>query len=90
MKIRTGFVSNSSSSSFVVSLDKLSAKERTRLLKYQDVDGQPTDEYRDHWTIIVDEDKGVIRGWTNMDNGDLDEYMEAQHIDDRSFVYGNY
>jgi hypothetical protein len=90
VKIRNGFVSNSSSSSFVVNLDKLSAAELKRLIKYQDVDGVPSDGYRDHWTITVDEDKGVVQGWTNMDNGDLDEYMKTQHIDDSSFVYNSY
>jgi hypothetical protein len=89
VKLRTGFVSNSSSSSFVVSLDKLSAAELKRLIKYQDVDGVPADEYRDSWQIIVDEDKGVVQGWTNMDNGDLDEYLKKQHIDDNSFVYNS-
>ena len=90
MKIRSGFVSNSSSSSFVVSLNALSAAELKRLLKYQDVDGMPPDEYRDSWQITVDTDKGVVQGWTNMDNGDLDEYLKAQHIDDSSFTYDSY
>jgi hypothetical protein len=73
----------------VVSLDKLSSAELTRLLKYLDVNGVPADEYRDSWQIIVDEEKGVVEGWTNMDNGDLDEYLKAQNIDGRSFVYND-
>ena len=90
MKIRSGFVSNSSSSSFVVSTDALSASELMRLLKYQDVDGVPVDEYRDLWQITVDKDKGLVEGWTNMDNGDLDEYLKKQHIDNSKFTYDDY
>lgn len=90
MKIRSGFVSNSSSSSFVVNLDKLSKKERRVLLQFNEITGEHPRGWSDHWTITVDEDQGVIRGWTVMDNGDLDEYLEEQHIDDSSFVYESY
>lgn len=67
MKIRTGFVSNSSSSSFVISLSLLSGKQVTDLLAY------PKREDHDWWNIYIDE--YYVTGSTIMDNGDLGDYM---------------
>ena len=87
MKIRSGFVSNSSSSSFVVSLSVISASDLQKLLQYSDVEEVPRRGWRDSWSIEVNEEKGIVRGWTSMDNGDLDEYLKANGIDDSVFTY---
>jgi hypothetical protein len=67
MKIRNGFVSNSSSSSFVINLDDISAKQlhliRDHYLKAGD----------DSWIIKVNENN--IHGYTDMNNFDMDEYL---------------
>lgn len=73
MKIRNGFVSNSSSSSFVVALSILDREEKQKILDYVSLSN--TDEYKDHWSICVDEIRGVLYGFTTMDNGDLSEYL---------------
>jgi hypothetical protein len=73
MKIRNGFVSNSSSSSFVVALSVLSEEEKQKILGY--VPFSNADEYKDHWSIRIDEIRGVIYGFTTMDNGDLSKYL---------------
>jgi hypothetical protein len=78
MKIRTGFVSNSSSSSFIVSLNNISAAQ---LLKLKEYNGS------DSWTFTVDENNMELHGYTNMDNNDLSEYMEKHGIDDSEFDY---
>lgn len=76
MKIRNGFVSNSSSSSFVVALSVLNEDEKNKILSYaQFSNNESTDEYRDHWSIRVDETRGVMYGFTTMDNGDLSKYL---------------
>ena len=87
MKIRLGFISNSSSSSFIVSLNALSKRELERLLKFNDVSETSSDGEHDSWTIIVNTETETVEGWTNMDNGDLGEYLKAQDIDDSSFKY---
>lgn len=76
MKIRSGFVSNSSSSSFVVALTVLSEDEKQKILDYVPFSNdESADEYRDHWSIRVDKERGVIYGFTTMDNGDLSKYL---------------
>jgi len=76
MKIRNGFVSNSSSSSFVVALSVLNEDEKKKILGYVSFSNdESTDEYRDHWSIRVDETRGVMYGFTTMDNGDLSKYL---------------
>ena len=67
MKKRTGFVSNSSSASFVVSKSDLTYAEAQLLLGWENNDSE-------YWSICEDGD--CIRGWTSMDNNDLWEYLE--------------
>lgn len=71
MKIRSGFVSNSSSASFVANLDRLTEDQVDIILAYDGEDG---------WSFSVDADKGLITGYTIMDNGDLEEYLEKNGI----------
>jgi len=88
MKIRIGFVSNSSSASFVVSLDKISAKDALRLMAYRE---QPEDTsgrtWKDHWNMTVDYDRGVIIGFASMDNEDLGEYLTKHGVDASIFIW---
>lgn len=69
MKIRNGFVSNSSSSSFVISCSKLSDTEKYFLLSYGE-----NEEANDDWHIY-ENDKNEIVGFTIMDNGALEEFL---------------
>jgi hypothetical protein len=76
MKIRNGFVSNSSSSSFVVALSVLTEKEQRKIMDYEKVSNEGSDnDFRDSWDIHVDQTRGVIHGFTSMDNGDLSKYL---------------
>lgn len=88
MKIRTGFVSNSSSASFVVSLDKISAKDALRLMAYRE---QPADvsglTCNDHWSMTVDYDRGVITGFASMDNGDIGNYLTKHGVEASLFIW---
>lgn len=79
MKTRLGFVSNSSSSSFVVSLDRISAKDLAILMDYYNANG-------DCWTINIDKNRGIVRGYTTMDNNDLWDYLTDNGVNTALFV----
>jgi hypothetical protein len=64
MKLRLGFVSNSSSSSFIVSKDLLSVSQLELL---QRVCESSIGKYHDSWNVYVEGD--MVRGFTGMDNG---------------------
>jgi len=91
MKIRNGFVSNSSSSSFVVSLDKISDKDMAILMSYSsEISADEVNRaWTDSWSITVDTQRGVIRGYTTMDNGDLDEFLKSRGVDVDLFIWEN-
>jgi len=76
MKIRTGFVSNSSSASFVASLHVLTEAEKQSIVDYcadpkQNLDG---------WSCHEDKQTGLLTGYTFMDNGDLSDWCEKQGL----------
>lgn len=77
MKINIGFISNSSSSSFIVKLDGLTYKQVRMIENYKDVIRElPGFTYDDPlWTIIVDEKRNVVEGYTLMDNFDMGRYL---------------
>lgn len=93
MKIRNGFVSNSSSSSFVVVKDALSCNQIDMILNYQyyiedlfkndeiTKDEKEKFEYydTDPWQIIEYED--FIFGETSMDNFYMSNYLDYIKVD---------
>ena len=86
MKIRQGFVSNSSSSSFVISRDKLTDEQieliQDHIEHAQELRGKDdrlAELFRwardeDRWSIDVTET--TVEGSTWMDNFDMYEYLE--------------
>jgi hypothetical protein len=84
MKYRNGFVSNSSSASFVIKLDSISDRQLEKIKNYvncgsykkcngsddEKCDGCSKDFYwRDHWTLVVTDTE--LQADTYMDNFDL-------------------
>jgi len=87
MKIRNGFVSNSSSSSFVVSLRKLSLEQLCKILNHQIWGERLGIEYAksDAWDITIR--KGVLYSSTSMDNFDMGAFMEKLGVE--NVVWGD-
>ena len=75
MKIRLGFVSNSSSSSFVVNLDLFSPK----LLREISNQNLNLEEY-EKWDIDINYEKNLFEAFTIMDNFNLKDFLIKKGI----------
>lgn len=73
MKIRSGFVSNSSSSSFIIDKRDITMHQYDLLKKHSDI------AESDAWHISEDEKN--IYGSTYMDNFDMHNYLKLIDID---------
>jgi len=78
MKIRTGFVSNSSSSSFTIKKSDLNDLQIYAIRHHSSVSKELEDLgddffYDDSWSI--NEDKNSISGYTTMDNFDMEAFL---------------
>ena len=81
MKIRNGFVSNSSSSSFIINKDDLSEEQVEKIRNHIKV-GQKLGiefcEKSDAWRI--EEKTNTICGFTIIDNFDMEEFLKKIDI----------
>ena len=86
MKTRSMFVSNSSSSSFIIPLSELNDKQITSIKNHTDTSAP----YNDAWNIECGKFQcvGVIRGDTNMDNFDMDQHLKDIGVADKHITWG--
>ena len=89
MKKRNCFVSNSSSSSFIIALSELT-KEQIDLIVNHSTEGQHygiSDGYE--WAWNIDMNKHSIEGWTYMDNFDMQEYLDKIGVNPEIIKWGD-
>jgi len=78
MKVRNGFVSNSSSSSFIINISDLTALQVYQILNNKEM--EKVNQY-DKWQI--EHDILTIRGYTSMNNYSMSDYLKkiGVHMD---------
>ena len=74
MKIRTDFVTNSSSSSFIIAKKYLDLDQIEAIRKHSKLGKKLGLEYADdEWEIV--ENASYIKGFTSLDNFNMDEFL---------------
>lgn len=76
MKIRLGYVGNSSSSSFIICKEFLSPSLINKIKDHKNSEEYKKefgDDWLDAWDITMDSDK--LYGYTMMDNFDMENYL---------------
>ena len=82
MKIRTGFVSNSSSSSFVVRKEHLKPDDIIAIYEHEKV------AEKDAWSITETSDE--IHGFTVIDNFSIIQYLREKGVNLKYFHFDNF
>ncbi len=81
MKTRQGFVSNSSSSSFIIQKKDLTVEQYAAIKNHATVAAElfpDLDSPGDAWSIS--EDKETLRGFTHMNNFDMHDFMSRMGV----------
>ena len=79
MKIRSGFVSNSSDSSFIINLKNITPLQVTQIFDHINVGRELGIDYATPdgaWEIEVSDDGTKLSASTHMDNFDMEEFLQ--------------
>ena len=88
MKTRQGFVSNSSSSSFIIGKSNLTNEQIGKILDHHKIVENHGCHKYDSWEITIEED--YIKGSTLMDNFDMGHYLSSIGVDPDVVEWSDY
>lgn len=89
MKIRNGFVTNSSSSSFIISKKHLD-EDQIEAIRRHDELGEELGMSCTDWCWDIEENEDFISGYTSMDNFSMYDFLERINVPDRYINWGEY
>ena len=85
MRIRLGFVSNSSSATFILNSSKFSEIEFKLITDYL----SDPDRNQEGWSMNKGLITRLITGYTHMDNNYFSDFLEANNLLDRVKIIGD-
>lgn len=91
MKVRKDFVTNSSSSSFIISKKYLDDDQIEAIRKHYFL-GKKMGLVDDKWDYPyhIEENEDFITGYIEMDNFSMESFLEKIEVNDRNIVWGEY
>ena len=89
MKVRQDFVTNSSSSSFIISKRCLDNDQIEAIRNHGEL-GEKLGLDCCDWTWNIDENENYITGYTSMDNFDMDTFLEKIDVNSRNISWSEY